>query len=391
MKGIIFDLETQRLRKEVQGALMEIMWFDNKPEFIQFDPDLRTMRQVRPQERTAVLKKIYSKGPLQLAPWMQTSLKIDKPIDGLEKAIEAAWQVVGGSVYYDPKYHELDVQRECDGKWDVLHRHLSLSVAVTWDEANGYREWWEQQAPDLVDELARFPFIVGSNLIGFDYTVLERYVSDVRKRLGFKTIDLLAHARWGLFLAWLDRKLGSEKPVTRRRIQLALTQARRSVPNKRGSKAIFFEREPYKYEWENIAPWSKRDIHIPRYRVSLQALAKGTLGESKMGKATDAPTLFAEGKLDKLVEYCQKDVELTRAVFQIGCDRGAVEIKDLAIPVRWDELGRRLVKRTRRKKGPVWEDACLKFQYALLINTSPLTDIERLFRLWDRVGDQHRT
>ncbi len=376
MKGIVFDLETQRLRQEAEKSILEISWFGEKPGFASFDPAIGFMRQVRRPQ--GIWRKIRSKGPVQLTPWMLDFLALESPCDTFEDAVEVAWQL-GSQVYYDPAYHELDAERRIDGRWDLIHRHLRLSVAMTWDEANGFRVWWEHQAPDLVDELARFPFIVGANLIGFDYTVLERYVGDVRKRLGFKTIDLLAHARWGLFLAWLERKLGSERPVTKRRIQLALAQSRRKSANARRSNLIS-EMSPKdnRYLWEDIVPWSKRGIRIPGYRVSLQALAKGTLGLSKMGKATDAPTLFAKGKLDELVEYCQKDVELTRNVFQRGCEHGFVNIKDLDVPVQWDELAHLLAKR-KRKNGPVYEGECLKFQYKILSSAPPLSNLERLF------------
>lgn len=368
-RGIILDLETQRLRAEAQMTLIEIPWLemDGTPEFVWYDPKFRMWGTFAEPSKEEILKNIRDRGPLQLTPWMHDFLEINEFSNDLKTAVEAAWQL-RGEVYYDSYHHELDVEHKYDGRQDVLHRHLRVAVAVTWDEAHEFRTWQEEQVPELVNELASFSFIVGANLIGFDYTVLERYVSDVRARLGFKTIDLLAHARWGLFLAWLEKKLGSKQPITKRRVQLALTRARRKSVSDR------------LYSWNDISPWSKKDIHVPGYRTSLQALSRATLEQSKFGKATDAPALFAAGKFDELIEYCQKDVELTRNIFRYGCEQGKVKIKDLDIPVRWDKLAQHLIRRKRRKKGPVWESECIQFQYKMLQNTEPLMQLETLFR-----------
>ena len=70
---------------------------------------------------------------------------------------------------------------------------MGLSVACTWDEDHGYRDWWEAQAGDLLDVLSRAELIVGFNLNKFDYRVLSLYGSVVG--LEDKTFDILDEIR----------------------------------------------------------------------------------------------------------------------------------------------------------------------------------------------------
>mgnify|MGYP001818627275 CR=1 FL=1 len=79
---------------------------------------------------------------------------------------------------------------------------MGLSVACTWDEDHGYRDWWEMQAGDLLEELRKAELIVGFNLNKFDYRVLSLYGSILG--LEDKTFDILdeiwhqAHVRVAL-------------------------------------------------------------------------------------------------------------------------------------------------------------------------------------------------
>lgn len=50
-------------------------------------------------------------------------------------------------------------------------------------------------------------------------------------------------------------------------------------------------------------------------RIPLDWVADGTLGEKKIGSGMDAIKWWAEGKKDKVKEYCLKDVDITRRVF----------------------------------------------------------------------------
>lgn len=52
-------------------------------------------------------------------------------------------------------------------------------------------------------------------------------------------------------------------------------------------------------------------------RIGLNTLALVNLGRGKNGHATDAPTLYAEGRLDELKEYCMNDVVLTKELYDL--------------------------------------------------------------------------
>jgi DEAD/DEAH box helicase domain-containing protein len=88
-------------------------------------------------------------------------------------------------------YLDAETQRiadEVQGGWDNI-RAFGLSVAVTWDEANGYREWYEPDAGRLIGELRAFDRLVTFNGLRFDLEVLSAY-GDVRELHG-KSLDLL--------------------------------------------------------------------------------------------------------------------------------------------------------------------------------------------------------
>ncbi len=54
------------------------------------------------------------------------------------------------------------------------------------------------------------------------------------------------------------------------------------------------------------------------YRLSLDRLAETTLGVRKDGDGLQALRWFKQGAMDKLAEYCRKDVEITRDLFLFG-------------------------------------------------------------------------
>lgn len=74
------------------------------------------------------------------------------------------------------------------GGWANIEA-LGLAVACTHDDDSGYRDWWEMQAADLLEELSRARLVVGFNVNQFDYRVLSLY-GDVRG-LEAKTFDIL--------------------------------------------------------------------------------------------------------------------------------------------------------------------------------------------------------
>jgi DEAD/DEAH box helicase domain-containing protein len=53
-------------------------------------------------------------------------------------------------------------------------------------------------------------------------------------------------------------------------------------------------------------------------RISLDAVAKITLGAQKSGSGLDAIKYYQTGQLQKLAAYCMKDVEITRDLYDYG-------------------------------------------------------------------------
>jgi len=60
------------------------------------------------------------------------------------------------------------------------------------------------------------------------------------------------------------------------------------------------------------------------HRVSLEDVASATLGRGKLGTGCDAVRWFREGKLKEVTDYCQRDVELTREIYEYGREHGLV-------------------------------------------------------------------
>jgi DEAD/DEAH box helicase domain-containing protein len=77
------------------------------------------------------------------------------------------------------------------------------------------------------------------------------------------------------------------------------------------------------------------------FRLSLEHLARQTLGEGKTADGVQAVAWFRGGRMDELLDYCQKDVEITRRLFEFGCREGFLlyatrEGQKVRLPVDWD-------------------------------------------------------
>lgn len=60
--------------------------------------------------------------------------------------------------------------------------------------------------------------------------------------------------------------------------------------------------------------------------VKLDAIARGTLGTEKSADGLQAVEWYRQGQIDKIIEYCKKDVEITRDVFTYGMKNGQIKI-----------------------------------------------------------------
>lgn len=150
-------------------------------------------------------------------------------------------------------YFDLETQKSADevGGWSNSHR-MKLSVGVVWDSLeNKYLTYLEKDAEKLAEKLQSADLVVGFNVIGFDYAVLQPYAKcDLQE---IPTFDMLMD---------IHQKLG--------------------------------------------------------HRIALNNLAQETLKAGKSADGLLALQWYKEGKIDKIIEYCIKDVEITRDVFLYG-------------------------------------------------------------------------
>ena len=99
------------------------------------------------------------------------------------------------------QYFDLETQKSADevGGWGNIHK-MRLAVGVVWDSIDqDYFVYEEKDAKTLVEKLQTADLVIGFNVIGFDYTVLQPYsdfdlqelntfdmLVDVKKLLNFR-------------------------------------------------------------------------------------------------------------------------------------------------------------------------------------------------------------
>jgi DEAD/DEAH box helicase domain-containing protein len=66
-------------------------------------------------------------------------------------------------------------------------------------------------------------------------------------------------------------------------------------------------------------------------RVRLDSIAEGTLGTKKSGSGLQAQVWWKEGNIEKLREYCLKDVEITKKVLDYAIANQSIKFKELGI------------------------------------------------------------
>ena len=152
---------------------------------------------------------------------------------------------------------------------------LRVACAVTWSsEKNDFSVYWEKDVPALIAELKAATKVIGFNLRGFDYHVLQPYSPETRF-VSIPTLDLMQD---------LQKLLG--------------------------------------------------------FSIGLDSIASATLGATKSADGVQSVQWFRAGELEKMVEYCKMDVEVTRRVFEFGRDNGYIFYKSklgskLKVNVKW--------------------------------------------------------
>lgn len=64
-------------------------------------------------------------------------------------------------------------------------------------------------------------------------------------------------------------------------------------------------------------------------RLKLDAIAAGTLGEKKSADGIQSLRWWKAGEIDKVREYCLKDVELTKRIFDYALNNNALKYREL--------------------------------------------------------------
>jgi DEAD/DEAH box helicase domain-containing protein len=76
------------------------------------------------------------------------------------------------------------------------------------------------------------------------------------------------------------------------------------------------------------------------FRLSLDSIAKASLGTTKTADGIKSVEWFKNGELDKVAEYCKADVDITRRVYEFGRNNGFVHYysklgSKLKVAVNW--------------------------------------------------------
>jgi len=69
------------------------------------------------------------------------------------------------------------------------------------------------------------------------------------------------------------------------------------------------------------------------HRISLDAVATQSLGVAKSGSGLDALKYYANKEFEKLASYCDKDVAITRDLYDYGRSKGSVKFLN-----KWNRL-----------------------------------------------------
>jgi len=69
------------------------------------------------------------------------------------------------------------------------------------------------------------------------------------------------------------------------------------------------------------------------HRISLDAVAKETLGLGKIGNGLDAIRYYQSGNMKALADYCLQDVAVTRDIYDYGLSKGKIKFRN-----KWNRL-----------------------------------------------------
>jgi DEAD/DEAH box helicase domain-containing protein len=96
-----------------------------------------------------------------------------------------------------------------------------------------------------------------------------------------------------------------------------------------------------RFDYTVLQPYTKAPLHqLPTvdmlqdiyrrlgFRLSLDSVASATLNTGKSADGVQAVRWFRQGQVDKVLDYCQRDVQVTREVYEFGQRHGFVRYRD---------------------------------------------------------------
>ena len=179
------------------------------------------------------------------------------------------------------QYFDLETQKSADevGGWGNIHK-MGMTVGVVWDSVEqDFFVYEEQDAKTLVEKLRTADLVVGFNVIGFDYTVLQPYSDfDLQE---INTFDMLVDIH----------------KILRFRLSL-----------------------------KHLAQHTLGEDKADGAESGLYALE-----------------LYKKGEIGKLIKYCKKDVEITRDLHLYGEEHGHINYQNrsgnlLQLAVSWKTM-----------------------------------------------------
>jgi len=176
------------------------------------------------------------------------------------------------------------------------------------------------------------------NIVYFDLET-QRLLDEVGGRTGIPKLGLACGVTWST--ARNDFAVYWEKDAA------ALVAELKAAERVIGFNILTFDYEvlkPYAPQ-ENFRAFRSTDMLADifktlGFRLSLDSLAKASLGATKTADGLQSVEWFRNGELDKVAEYCKADVDITRRVYEFGRDNGFVHYysklgSKLKIVVNW--------------------------------------------------------
>lgn len=146
-----------------------------------------------------------------------------------------------------PIFFDVETQNTFQEVGGHYPERLKISIAVTYDSADQtFHRYTEQQAAQLAYDLGQTDLVVGYNLYGFDYPVLQQY-TDAVELAQLPTLDMMLH---------IQKRLGF-----RLKLDSIATATLKTGKSADGLQAVRWWREG---KIEEIFTYCEQDVDVTR-------------------------------------------------------------------------------------------------------------------------------